>query len=162
MRILPAFALTAFFLLSGCATLFSGTEERVRFYSEPPGANIIIDGITVGTTPSTVVVERPGLGEKEVVVELEGYEPRTFKLDKEFNATSILNVFFWPGFVIDALSGALFGYGKNVYEVDLQQGAVSLHLHELPRGREGEYLLPDTENALVVTDEVIGLTLRFE
>ena len=49
------------FLLAGCATLFSGTEETITFNSEPSGAAVVIDGLTVGHTPLTIEVDRPGL-----------------------------------------------------------------------------------------------------
>lgn len=161
MRIAP-FLVGALLVLSGCATLFSGTDDDITFDSEPQGAKVLIDGIVVGTTPTTVVVDRPGLEETDVTVQLEGYESRRFELDKEFNNTSILNIFFWPGFVIDALTGALFKYDQKSYTVDLEEGTVSLHLDELPRGPQGQYLLPDRDAPIAVTDDASGLTLVFE
>ena len=161
MRIYP-FILGALLAFSGCATLFSGTDEEITFNSEPPGATVIIDGIAVGTTPTTVVVDRPGLEEMDVTVQIEGYEPRTFELDKEFNTTSILNVFFWPGFVIDALTGALFKYDKSTYSVDFEEGTVSMRLEDLPRGLQGQYLLPDLDEPIAVVDAETKLTLLFK
>jgi hypothetical protein len=152
----------ALLLLSGCATLFSGTDDDITFDSEPQGAQVLIDGIVVGTTPTTVVVDRPGLEETDVTVQLEGYEPLRFELDTEFNNTAILNVFFWPGFVIDVLTGALFKYDKKSYTVDLEEGTVSMLLDELPRGPEGQYLLPGHDAPVAVTDDGLGLTLVFE
>jgi hypothetical protein len=161
MRTLSFVAL-ALLLFSGCATLFSGTDEDVTFRSEPSGAQIIIDGVTVGTTPATVEVDRPGLNDMDVTVELEGYEARTFELDKKFNNTAIWNILFWPGFIIDALTGALFRYDKTNYNVNLENGTVSLRLQDLRRGPDGEYLLPDVEESIVVRDHETGLILRFE
>lgn len=156
------YAVTAALLLSGCATLFSGTDDQVTFRSEPSGAKVIIDGITVATTPATVEVDRPGLEDRDVTVQLEGYDPMTFELDKEFNKTSILNIFFWPGFVIDALTGAMFKFDKTNYTVDLDDGTVSLTLNELPRGLRGQYFLPDLDRPMVITDSETGLTLLFK
>lgn len=161
MRI-SIFVSCALLLLSGCATLFSGTEERITFYSEPSGASVIIDGIVVGTTPATVEVDRPGMEEMRVTVQLDGYDPRVFELDKEFNSASILNIFFWPGFVVDALTGALFKYDKTTYTVDLDRGTVSLNLDDLPRGPQGQFLIPDLADSVVVTDGQTGLTLVFK
>lgn len=149
-------------LLSGCATLFSGTDDEIRFQSEPSGAQVMIDGIVVGTTPTTVSVDRPGLNDTDVTVQLEGYEPRTFELKKEFNTTSILNIFFWPGFVIDAVTGALFTHDKKSYTVDLEAGTVTLNLDQLPRGDDGSYLLPDTHERIAVVDARSGLVVMFE
>ena len=160
MRAYPLL-LGALLVLSGCATLFSGTDEEITFNSEPPGATVIVDGIAVGTTPTTVEVDRPGLEDMDVTVQIEGYDSRTFELDKEFNTTSILNVFFWPGFVIDALTGALFKYDKSTYRVDFEEGTVSLRLEDLPRGVQGQYLLPDLDKPIAIVDGETKLTLLF-
>ncbi|NBC15849.1 MAG: PEGA domain-containing protein [Bacteroidetes bacterium] len=153
---------SALLLLSGCATLFSGTEDDITFDSEPQGAQVLIDGIVVGTTPTTVVVDRPGLEETDVTVQLDGYDPLRFELDTEFNNTAILNVFFWPGFVVDVLTGALFKYDKKSYTADLEDGTVTMRLDALPRGPEGQYLLPDHDAPIAVTNHATGLTLLFK
>lgn len=156
------FLFGALLFLPGCATVLSGSDEDLTFRSEPSGARITIDGIVVGQTPTTVSVDRPGLEDKDVTVDLDGYESRTFELDKEFNTVSILNLFFFPGWIIDAVTGALFKYDKATYTVDLEEGTLSLKLDELPRGPEGQYLLPDSETPITVTDPETGLTLLFE
>ncbi len=146
---------------SGCATLFSGTDEEITFNSSPSGADVVVDGIVVGTTPTTVEIDRPGLEDQDVTIELEGYETRTFELDKEFNTISILNIFFWPGFVVDALTGALFRYDKDTYSVNLETGAISLRLDELQRGMSGEYVLPNVDEPVEVVDSRTGLKVVF-
>lgn len=146
---------------SGCATLFSGTDEEITFNSSPSGADVVVDGIVVGTTPTTVEIDRPGLEDQDVTIELEGYETRTFELDKEFNTISILNIFFWPGFVVDALTGALFRYDKDTYSVNLETGAVTLRLDELQRGMSGEYVLPNVDEPVEVVDSRTGLKVVF-
>lgn len=146
---------------SGCATLFSGTDEEITFNSSPSGADVVVDGIVVGTTPTTVEIDRPGLEDQDVTIELDGYETRTFELDKEFNTISILNIFVWPGFVVDALTGALFRYDKDTYSVNLETGAISLRLDELERGMSGEYLLPNVDEPVEVVDARTGLKVVF-
>ena len=150
---LPALVLAAFVVSSGCATLFSGTDDEITFTSEPSGAQVIIDGINVGTTPTTIEVDRPGFEDTDVTIQLDGYEPRTFELDKEFNNTAILNIFIWPGFVVDALTGALYKYDKKLYNIDLTDGSISLNLDDLPRSLKGRHLMQRTEAAVASTDE---------
>jgi len=43
--------------LSGCATIFKGGEQRVPINSNPQGAEIIIDGVSYGTTPQIIQLE---------------------------------------------------------------------------------------------------------
>ena len=58
-RILPLTILTGIALtLSSCATLFTGTTQSVTIDSQPQGANIIVDGKLVGTTPARVRLDR--------------------------------------------------------------------------------------------------------
>ena len=45
-------------LTSGCATLFTGTTQSVTIDSQPQGANIVIDGQLIGTTPARVRLDR--------------------------------------------------------------------------------------------------------
>ncbi len=156
-----ALLLSAGLVLGGCATLFSGTEEPIYFDSNPSGARILIDGLVVGTTPATIEVDRPGLEDTDVTVQLPGSEPIRFELDKKFNNTAILNILFWPGFLIDALTGALYRYDKTEYTAHFDDGAVSLRLEELPRSETGSYLLPGSPESLAVTDSASGVTLVF-
>lgn len=157
LRYLGALLLSTTLLLGGCATLFSGTDEDVTFRSEPSGADVVMDGIVIGQTDGTIEVDRVALEDADVVVRLEGYEDRRFELDKEFNTVSILNIFVPIGFVIDALTGALFRYDKKEYTVDMETGAVSLRLNELPRGEEGQYIVPNIGEPVIVTDKETGL-----
>lgn len=152
----------ALLILSGCATLFSGTDEDITFNSDPAGATVIVDGVAVGTTPTTVEIDRPGLNDMDVTVQLDGYDTRTFELSKEFNMVSILNIFFWPGFIVDALTGALFKYDKTTYTVDMENGVISLWLEDLPRGSKGQYLLPDRDEPIAVKDRETGVTMVFK
>ena len=144
----------------GCATLFSGTDDDIYFTSNPEGARIFIDGREVGTTPATISVDRPGLNTTDVRLELEGYEPRVFTLDKEFNVVSILNlgnVLFWA---IDVVTGAIFKHEPQSYDIDLERGARAVNLNDLPRDAEGRYLIP-ASGELVVHDAETGLQIIF-
>lgn len=117
-------ALTALLLtLSGCGTLFTGTEDVITFESRPPGARILVNGVEKGTTPLTIPVGR-SLNETEITVLLRGYETRRFLLEKEFNRISILNFFnvlFWG---IDAVTGAIYTYRPTYYEIRLEPDAL--------------------------------------
>ena len=153
--------LTCILLAGGCATIFSGTDEDITFDSEPSGATVRIDGIVVGTTPTTVEVDRPGFEDQDITLELEGYEDRRFELDKEFNTVSILNILFWPGFIVDALTGAIYKYDKDTYSVDFATGNVTLLLDELPRTESGAYTLPNVATPVRVIDAQTGMTVIF-
>lgn len=158
----PPFLLAGILLLAGCATLFTGNEDRITFESEPAGADIFIDGIKRGETPATLEVERPGFGDTYVTFRLEGYEDRTFQLRDEFNYVSILNLGSFIGWGIDILSGAVAEYEPQFYSIELEPVDSAHALDALPRDDEGRYVVPASEGDVVVYDAANGLTLRFE
>ena len=44
--------------MAGCATMINGTSQRVEVLSEPPGAEVFVQGERVGTTPAAIVLSR--------------------------------------------------------------------------------------------------------
>ncbi len=105
-------------LLSSCATVFTGTKDRIAFNSSPSGAIVYIDGIEQCKTPCSVKVKR-GIDDKDVEIKLDGYETRIFELDKEFNIVSVLNLGNLLGWGIDVLSGAVYKYDRKTYDFTL-------------------------------------------
>jgi hypothetical protein len=57
--------------LSGCATVVNGTTQRVSFASDPPGAAVMVDGIPIGDTPTSIDLKRDST--HLVTVEKNGY-----------------------------------------------------------------------------------------
>lgn len=58
MKLLRTIALAAVLVMAGCATIFNGTSQRIQVISEPPGAEVFLDGELAGTTPTEIVVSR--------------------------------------------------------------------------------------------------------
>ena len=84
------------FLLSGCATLFKGTSEEVRFGSEPGKAEVWINGQRMGETPFSLKLE----SKKTYTIEFrkEGFKPVTKTITNHVG----------PGWIIlDVLCGLL-------------------------------------------------------
>lgn len=68
-------AMTAF-MLSGCATIFQGTQQDVSFDSVPKGAKIYLDGKEVAVTPCTLTITRNH--EYILQIKAKGFETRTY------------------------------------------------------------------------------------
>lgn len=119
MNKIPIF-LISLFLMTGCATIFTGTKDRIAFTSTPSGATIYKDGVEICTTPCNYKVKR-SLNDTEVEFKLDGYETRLITLDKEFNLVSIINLGNLFGWGIDALSGAVMKYDRKAYDLKLTQ-----------------------------------------
>lgn len=108
------------FLLTSCATIFTGTKDRITFNSTPAGATIYKDGVEQCKTPCTIKVKR-SLNDTDIEYKLDGYETRLITLDKEFNVVSIINLGNLLGWGIDALSGAVMKYDRKVYDITLSK-----------------------------------------
>lgn len=119
--------LITMFLMTSCATIFTGTKDTIRFDSKPQGAKVYIDGIEICKTPCTSEVKR-SLSDKLAEVKLDGYQTRVIKLDREFNVISVINLTNLVGWGVDALTGSLMKYDKKSYDVKLErQKNVSLN-----------------------------------
>jgi len=126
MKNLSVIMLVAIMLfMTSCATLFTGTKDRITFNSNPAGATIYIDGVEQCTTPCTMKVKR-GLKDTDVEIKLDGFETRVITLSKEFNLVSVVNLGNLVGWGIDALSGAVMKYDKKTYDITLENKKTSV------------------------------------
>ena len=107
-------------LMASCATIFTGTKDRITFNSTPSGATIYKDGVEQCKTPCDLRVKRK-LDDSEIEYKLDGYQTRLITLDKEFNVISVINLGNLLGWGIDALSGAMMKYDKKVYDITLSK-----------------------------------------
>jgi hypothetical protein len=103
------------FLLSGCATLFKGTSDEVRFGSDPQKAEVWVNGVKMGETPLTLKLE----SKKTYHIEFrkEGYKPVIRNISNHVQAGwVILDVIgaLLP-VIVDAATGAWYTLDqKNV------------------------------------------------
>lgn len=149
-------------LLSGCATLFSGSSQEVEIESTPSNANVMVDGMDRGTTPTTIEVTRPEQGDSpEITLNKEGYEETTLQLERQFNAVTLVNVVnplaYVPlgipatGFAVDWYTGALWKYQPDGYTVELQSRSAS---------STGPVPYKDTVERSAASSETARYTLR--
>lgn len=106
--------------ITSCATLFSGTKDRIYFTTNVPGARVLIDGVEVCKTPCNENITRK-VGESQIEFKLEGYETKIINLSKSFNVVSILNFGNLIGWGIDIATGAVFKYDKRAYDIELSK-----------------------------------------
>lgn len=103
--------------LSGCATIISGTKQTIVFSSQPEGAQVLVDGISVGVTPLTIELKK----NKHSVVEFrkDGYATQNLPMGKSFDGVTLLSV-FWDLGTTDILSGAAWEYSPNRFHAIMQ------------------------------------------
>jgi hypothetical protein len=97
----------------GCATIISGTDQEVKFHSQPDNATVTIDKVTVGRTP---LVHKLSRKDKHTVrFELEGYAPADMTFSRGVNGWVFGNIIFGGliGVAIDAIDGAMYSLSPD-------------------------------------------------
>ncbi len=120
MKPTTAIFILAYFLLTSCATILTGTKDMVRITSKPEGATVFVNGIERGQTPTTVILKRKILGGEYITLEKEGYETRQFQPETNFNGVAALNLFSALFWAIDIASGAIVRYNPKYYNLELR------------------------------------------
>jgi len=92
--------------LTACSTIFGNKDRHVTVNSVPPGAEVYLNGEAMGRAPVTVQVVNP-LFSNTIAVKKDGYKPLYQPIMTSFQPIGLLNIFFWPGFIIDAVTGSM-------------------------------------------------------
>ncbi len=115
-----ALVASVLYACSGCATLLNSDTQPVTFTSEPEGAVVRIDGVAYGRTPVTIPVLRKGW-DKQISISMDGYKTENFTLKNTLSGSTFLNVIWWPGAIVDGISGRGGKYQSHV-QVVLEPG----------------------------------------
>lgn len=102
-KILNSVLFIAIIALSGCASIAGDNSKVVHVNSKPEGAQVFANNVPVGTTPTQIMVTTwsPTL----LTLRKPGYKDTNAEVRTAFQPIGILNIFFWPGFIIDAATG---------------------------------------------------------
>jgi uncharacterized protein YceK len=124
-RICTALCVLLLLLLSGCASIVSGTKQEVSFQSTPDSATVTVNGRVLGKTPFTNQLDKKA--DQTVVFTKDGYKPVVMQL------TTSLDPWFWGNIVlggligstVDGISGAVNQYAPSQYHITLEKEEVS-------------------------------------
>lgn len=105
----------------GCAALFNSKTDKVKIDSDPQGALVTVDGVTVGTTPTEVNLTVRE--DHKITFSKEGYAPRGVILATGVGGIWVLLDIFWfiVPVIIDAASCAWYELDSNEVKVKLEQ-----------------------------------------
>lgn len=100
---------------TSCASIISGSAQKVKFNSTPQNASVVIDGVERGKTPFEAKLARKK--QHSIVMNLDRYNSYQTRLTKKFNGWYLGNILFGGiiGFIIDPITGAMF----NLSEIDV-------------------------------------------
>lgn len=104
--VLPCLAVA----LSGCATIMHGTTQEIPILSAPAGAEVSVDGASVGRTPLSIRLQRKQA--HQVRIEAAGYQPYQATVDRHVSGWAWGNAFLSVGALVgvpvDLSTGALY------------------------------------------------------
>ncbi len=106
-------------LIAGCGALFNGEASPITMNSNPIGAQVLVDGDPVGTTPVTVDISVKE--EHRVTFRMAGYDDVTCILNRKVGAGWII-LDILAGVVpiiIDAATGSWYELSENACNVTL-------------------------------------------
>lgn len=96
--------------MTSCATITTGSvgmNRDITILSDPSGADIYIDGVPKGVTPTKLQMSSRDLTRRDILVSKKGYKTATFKATDGLNGMMFGNVVFGGlgGAVVDGISG---------------------------------------------------------
>lgn len=111
-------------LLTSCATLFSGTTQTINVKIVDSADNQLLSKVSCtvsdGSGGTYAIVKNPsiihvtkGKGTIIIMCKKPGYRQMNMAVGDSFNALTVVNVLFWPGFIVDAASGAYKKYPSH-------------------------------------------------
>lgn len=106
-------------VLVGCGTLFNGKTSTISMSSNPVGAEVIVDGDRMGTTP--ISLDLSVKEEHRVVFRMDGYDEVTCILNRKVGTGwVILDILGGViPIIIDAATGSWYELSENACNVTL-------------------------------------------
>jgi hypothetical protein len=123
-KIITSLMVGSLIVLTGCATIMTGTRQTIHLKMIDVANNTMLSGVSCtfidGSGNSYPIMSNPaqitvstGSGSISVKCRKAGYKQANMAVGDNFNALTIINVLFWPGFIIDAASGAYKKYPSH-------------------------------------------------
>lgn len=110
---------------SSCATLFTSSKQDITF-SGLEGTKIYdaANNMKLGEIGSDQTVTIPfkkKMGDRQLLAKKEGYQTTPVLLESTFNTTSLWNLLFWPGFIVDLGTGQMNKWDNTYIGLDQQK-----------------------------------------
>ena len=115
-----ALVLTSVIMFSGCAGMFSGSTQQLTIKSNVDGANVELNGRTIGQTPMTAMIEK----NKDLLVTLkkEGYNDVTQPLNSTFDPMALVGLFSYGSpLTTDVQKGTAYQITPNYYHIEMRK-----------------------------------------
>ena len=108
-------------LMTGCATFISGTSQQVHIKVVDENNSLLKDtkcAVSNGSSdfefssnPTTITVNKSE--PLTIKCRAKGYTQKSSGLGKSLDGVAVVNVLFWPGFIVDGVTGAMQKYPSH-------------------------------------------------
>lgn len=113
--------LTISLVVTSCATIVSGSKQKVSFNSTPAKASVFVNDVQLGYTPFEAKLKR-GVKVHKVKIVLDGYKPYEATLTRKFNGWYMGNIAIGGliGMIVDISTGAVYRISEKELNVSLE------------------------------------------
>jgi len=124
MRILQGLLLIISVLcIQSCATIFHGGKQEVYFNSNINNTEVLVDGNTIGVTPTSKKLKRKN--KHSIEFKKEGYTSQNYMSSSSYNGLPWLtNLIWYAGYpiamVVDHSTGATYDIDQTIYNAHLE------------------------------------------
>jgi len=95
----------------GCATIFTKDSQQITFNSKPKGAHIQV-GPYECKTPCSLLIPK---GKSYSIEATYKGQRKVVPLTQKMHGATLVNVLFWPGFVVDSMTDKIEKYDPAEY-----------------------------------------------
>ena len=75
----------------------------------------------IGSDKTATISVKKKMSDKQLLAKKEGYKTLPFILESTFNTTSLWNILFWPGFIVDLGTGQMNKWDNTSINLDLEK-----------------------------------------
>lgn len=115
------FLVSSLAILTSCSSIIKGRSQVVSIDSNVRGADIVVNGVTVGQTPYNGPISRDS--STSITVKKEGYDSKTVTANTEIEPIFWGNIIFggFLGSTTDMGTGAMYKYAPANFQIDLNK-----------------------------------------
>lgn len=114
------------FVLTGCATVMTGTSQKIAFSSNVPEAKVFVNNVQVGVTPAVLELATGDGKDVSIRIEAPGYKPYVTVLRKKVTGWVWGNILIGGiiGLGVDLITGGVYVFEKEAVDGNLERISV--------------------------------------
>jgi len=118
--LLATTAIAGSLLFTGCAGIFSGSTQSLTIKSNVEGADVELNGRTIGQTPLVTMIEKKK--DLLITVKKDGYKETSVPLNTSFDPMALVGLFsYGTPITSDIQKGTAYQINPNYYHIELKK-----------------------------------------